>query len=217
MLSLALSRRHGRLKTVLCLGSHCDDIEIGCGGTILRLVQEYPKIKLHWIVFSSGGTRAAEAQKSAEYFLERGGNKAITIKEFKNSFFPFCGAEIKEYFEKLKTQISPDIVFTHYRGDLHQDHRFISDLTWNTFRDHLILEYEIVKYDGDFSSPNFFVPLSDDERKRKVRYILDCFETQKGKRWFTEETFYSVMRLRGIECNSSSGYAEAFHCRKMVI
>ncbi|MGH8579646.1 MAG: PIG-L deacetylase family protein [Gammaproteobacteria bacterium] len=217
MLPLALSRHHGRLKTALCLGSHCDDIEIGCGGTILRLVQEHPKIKLHWVVFSSDRTRAAEAQKSAEYFLERVGNKIITIKEFKNSFFPFCGAEIKEYFEKLKTRISPDIVFTHYRGDLHQDHRLISDLTWNTFRDHLILEYEIVKYDGDFSSPNFFVPLSDDERKRKVRYILECFETQKGKHWFTEETFYSVMRLRGIECNSSSGYAEAFYCRKMVL
>lgn len=203
------------LRTVLCLGAHCDDIEIGCGGTILRLTAENPDLHVHWIVFSSDRVRAKEAQYSADTFLEHAVNKTITIRSFRNGFFPYIGTQLKEYFEQLKTEISPDLVFTHYRGDLHQDHRIISELTWNTFRDHLILEYEIPKYDGDLGSPNVFVELPESTRDEKVRIILDFFVSQKDKHWFTADTFRGLMRLRGTESNSD--YAEAFYCRKVRI
>jgi LmbE family N-acetylglucosaminyl deacetylase len=205
------------LKTILCLGAHCDDIEIGCGGTVLRLAREYPGISVHWIVFSSDAIRAREAQAGASKFLGDVRNKTVAIKEFRNSYFPYCGAQIKEYFEQLKQEATPDIVFTHFREDLHQDHRVISELTWNSFRDHLILEYEIPKYDGDLGSPNLFVPLGEEAWKRKIDYILASFESQKNKHWFTRDTFQSIMRLRGVESNSPSGYAEAFFCRKAVV
>jgi LmbE family N-acetylglucosaminyl deacetylase len=205
------------LKTILCLGAHCDDIEIGCGGTVLRLAREYPGISVHWVVFSSDPIRAREAQSGSSKFLRDVQSKTVAIKEFRNSYFPYYGAEIKEYFEHLKQETTPDIVFTHYRGDLHQDHRVISDLTWNSFRDHLILEYEIPKYDGDLGRPNVFVPLEEDVWKRKIDYILASFESQKDKHWFNRDTFRSIMRLRGVESNSPSGSAEAFFCRKVLI
>lgn len=205
------------LRTVLCLGAHCDDIEIGCGGTILRLAREYPDIDVLWVVFSSNPMRATEARNSASKFLRGVQEKKIVIEEFKNGFFPYRGAQIKEYFEQLKEEITPDVIFTHFRGDMHQDHRIISELTWNSFRDHLILEYEILKYDGDLGRPNLFVPLAEEMWRSKIDHILDCFESQKDKRWFTRDTFQSMMRLRGVESNSPSGYAEAFFCRKVVI
>lgn len=217
MLPLAFGGQRSRLNSVLCLGAHCDDIEIGCGGTIIRLAEESPDAAFHWVVFSSDETRAAEARRSADCFLESVVRKTVTIKDFKGSYFPYVGAEIKDYFEQLKSQLCPDLVFTHYRKDLHQDHRTISELTWNTFRNHLILEYEIPKFEGDWGGPNFFVPIDNDTRQRKVRHIMECFESQKDKHWFTEETFNAVMRLRGIECNAPSGYAEAFHSRKVVV
>lgn len=217
MIELSLSGRSGPVRTILCLGAHCDDIEIGCGGTILRLTREQPGTYVFWVVFSSDAVRAKEAQQSAEKLLSAAGDKTIITLDFRNAFFPYIGAEIKEYFEELKHRVSPDLIFTHYRGDLHQDHRTISDLTWNTFRNDLILEYEIPKYDGDIGVPNFFSPITDEICKEKVNTILDCFSTQKGKHWFTAETFYAVMRLRGVECNAPDGYAEAFYCRKAVI
>jgi LmbE family N-acetylglucosaminyl deacetylase len=200
---------------VLCLGAHSDDIEIGCGGTILRLAKQFPNCVFHWVVFGAQGTRATEARRGASLFA---GNavRGPLLKEFRDGFMPFAGAEVKAAFEELKS-VSPDLVFTPNRGDAHQDHRLIGELAWNTFRDHLILEYEIPKYDGDLGQPAVFVPLESDLCEKKVRYIMEAFESQREKRWFREDTFLSLMRLRGMECNAESGYAEAFYCRKLVI
>lgn len=201
----------------MCLGSHSDDIEIGCGGTILRLVREGENIDVFWVVFGSTEGRAREAFESAAYFLRGARKKKVVVKDFRDGFFPFHGIEIKEFFEQIKAAYSPDLVLTHYRDDRHQDHRLISDLTWNTFRDHLILEYEVPKYDGDLGIPNFFVPLDESVCRRKIRYILRSYKSQKGKHWFTEDTFFSLMRIRGIESCSPGRYAEAFYCRKVVM
>jgi LmbE family N-acetylglucosaminyl deacetylase len=205
------------LRTVLCLGAHCDDIEIGCGGAILRLVQEYPQVHVYWIVFSSDSQRTNEARRSADAFLQHAAGKDVLIKEFRNGYFPTVGAAIKNFFEEIKSSIRPDIIFTHYRNDLHQDHRLVSELTWNTFRDHLILEYEIPKYDGDMGAPNLYVPLPEVLWRRKIVTLMECFPSQREKQWFTPETFAALMRLRGIESNALSGYAEAFYGRKLVL
>ncbi|HLC41801.1 MAG TPA: PIG-L deacetylase family protein [Methylomirabilota bacterium] len=202
---------------VLCLGSHCDDIEIGCGGTILALTQALPRVAIDWVVFSSDEQRECEALESAQAFLTNAAKKNIVIKKFKDGFFPYIGAEIKEYFEQLKQETDPDLVFTHYGHDLHQDHRLISELTWNTFRNHLILEYEVPKYDGDFGSPNLFVPLDESICMRKTDYLLTHFKTQRSKHWFSKDLFLSILRLRGMEANAASRYAEAFYCHKMVL
>ena len=202
---------------VLCLGCHSDDIEIGCGGTILRLVAEHPHCEFHWIVFSATGPREAEARSAAALFLGPHASRPPLIKDFKDGFMPFLGAEVKTVFEELKSEIRPDLVFTHNRKDGHQDHRLVAELTWNTFRDHLILEYEIPKYDGDLGQPNLFVPLASDVCDRKVRYLMDTFASQRSKRWFDRDTFLALMRLRGMECNAPSGYAEAFYSRKVVL
>lgn len=217
MLKLGLGDGGHRLRNVLCLGAHCDDIEIGCGGTILRLAEEQSGITVRWIVFSSNPKRESEARASAAKFLEKVQSRSVEIKVFRNGFFPYVGAEIKEYFEQIKDDISPDIIFTHYRNDLHQDHRTISQLTWNTFRDHFILEYEIAKYDGDLGSPNFFVPLTKELCRRKIDYIMEYFATQRDKQWFTADTFNALMRLRGVEANAPDKHAEAFYCRKAIL
>ncbi|MBR8837223.1 MAG: PIG-L family deacetylase [Stigonema ocellatum SAG 48.90 = DSM 106950] len=202
---------------ILCLGAHCDDIEIGCGGTLLKLIENYKNVILYWVVFSSNEQRLQEATESANLLLKEVQAKKIIIKNFRDGFLPFHGIEVKECFEQLKQEFAPDIIFTHYREDRHQDHRLISDLTWNTFRNHLILEYEIPKYDGDLGIPNFFVHLDEALCRRKIQYILDAFQTQNNKQWFTEETFRSILRIRGIESNAPSKYAEAFYCRKIVL
>ena len=217
MLPLMVGRQIEDVRVVLCLGAHCDDIEIGCGGTVLRLLSDRPHLEIHWVIFSSSPKRAEEARRSANVFLDAVPHKSITIHEFRDGFFPFQGIEIKENFEALKEHLKPDIIFTHYRDDLHQDHRTISDLTWNSFRDHFILEYEIPKYDGDFGTPNLFTPLPKDLCQRKVETILDCFTSQKHKSWFSPELFFAALRIRGMEANAPSGYAEAFYCRKAVI
>lgn len=204
-------------RNILCLGAHCDDIEIGCGGTLLQLLGGSRDAVVYWVVFSSNEERAEEARRSADAFLSEAKAKTVIINDFKNSFFPFVGDSIKQYFEQLKGQFSPDLIFTHYRNDLHQDHRVISDLTWNTFRNHFILEYEVPKYDGDLGSPNLFVHLSESTCQNKVRYVLENFQSQKEKHWFEQETFLSIMRLRGIEAASPSKYAEAYYCRKIIL
>ena len=201
---------------LLCLGAHSDDIEIGCGGTILRLINQYPHLSVHWVVFSGQDRRMEEAQASATDFLHQATDKKIALKNFRDGFFPYTGAEVKAFFEELKQEISPDLIFTHYRHDLHQDHRTLCELTWNTFRDHSILEYEIPKYDGDLGNPNFFVYLDEAICNRKIDLLLKHFRTQENKHWFTKETFTSILRLRGIESKAPDGYAEAFHCRKLV-
>jgi LmbE family N-acetylglucosaminyl deacetylase len=201
---------------ILCLGSHSDDIEIGCGGTILRLAEQYPECIFHWVVFSATGVRTQEAQCAAGLFA---GSRlrGPFLKEFRDGFMPFEGVRVKEVFEELKGTISPDLIFTHNRNDAHQDHRLLAELTWNTFRDHLILEYEIPKYDGDMGRPAVFVPLDADLCRKKVQHLMDAFQSQHKKRWFQQETFLSLMRLRGMECNAPSGYAEAFYCRKLLL
>ena len=217
MLSIRLGGHAEDLRLVLCLGAHCDDIEIGCGGTLLRLTEEHPGLSVHWIVFSSTPLRAEEARLGAGRFLSGAGEKRVTIYEFADGFFPYHGAPIKECFESLKRDVSPDLVFTHYREDLHQDHRVVSELTWNTFRDHLILEYEIPKYDGDFGSPGLFTVLPESVCERKIDIILSCYRSQSAKRWFARDLFMSTLRLRGLEANSPTGLAEGFYCRKTVL
>jgi LmbE family N-acetylglucosaminyl deacetylase len=202
---------------ILALGCHSDDIEIGCGGAILRLGVENPDCVFHWVVFSAIGARAAEARHAAAQFVDPLRLKGPILKTFPDGFMPFVGADIKTVFEELKRAVSPDLIFTHNRRDAHQDHRLISELTWNTFRNHLILEYEIPKYDGDMGQPSVFLPLPLETCEKKVRLIMDTFRSQCDKRWFQRETFLSLMRLRGMECNSSSGYAEAFYARKLVL
>jgi LmbE family N-acetylglucosaminyl deacetylase len=182
----------------------------------LRLAASRPELEVHWVVLSADGDRGNEARRGAEAFVEGLDRRSIVLRDFRDAFFRY-GPELKEFFEQLKGEIAPDVVFTHYRDDLHQDHRLVSELTWNTFRDHLILEYEIPKYDGDLGPTNFFVPLEEQICRRKVATILETFASQRGKAWFTEDLFLSLLRLRGMECNSASGFAEGFYCRKAVL
>lgn len=217
MLAFDFSRIKKKGLNVLCLGAHADDIEIGCGGAILKLAKTAVEPTFHWIVFSARGPRVAEARASAERFLRGAHEKKILVEDFRDGFFPYTATDIKEYFETLKKTTSPDLVFTHYRHDLHQDHRLINQLTWNTFRDHVILEYEIVKYDGDFGSPNVFVHLDEAVAHEKVDATYTSFVTQQQKPWFSKETLMSVLRLRGVESRSPSQYAEGFYCRKLVL
>jgi LmbE family N-acetylglucosaminyl deacetylase len=217
MIQLSLNEAaRGGLK-ILCLGSHSDDIEIGCGGTILRLSEQYPNCTFYWVVLSATGVRATEAQCAAIRFTSSAQLARSVVKTFPDGFLPFVGAEVKAVFEELKKEISPDLIFTHNRGDAHQDHRLVAELTWNTFRNHLILEYEIPKYDGDLGQPSFFVPLQPETYQNKVNFIMEAFQSQHSKPWFQPQTFLSLMRLRGMECNAPSGYAEAFYCRKLVL
>ena len=210
------SRPDGGL-TVLCLGAHSDDIEIGCGGTLLRLLSEADNVDVHWVVFSSGAERDREARESACLFLQGARRSEVIVENFRNGYFPFVGADIKDFFEQRLKPIAPDVIFTHYRTDRHQDHRVISDLTWNTFRNHLILEYEIPKFDGDLGTPNFFVGVDEAACDEKVRHLMTVFGTQRDKHWFTEDTFRGLMRLRGIESCSPCRYAEAFYARKIAL
>lgn len=201
---------------VLCLGAHSDDIEIGCGGTILALLDRYKNVSVRWIVFGATSERAVEANDSAHVFLSLAQERVVEVKGYRDGFFPFLGGQIKDEFEALKP-FQPDLVLTHYRDDRHQDHRLISDLTWNTFRNHLILEYEIPKYDGDLGSPNVFMPLEQSICTQKIQYILESFKSQQARQWFDAETFLAILRLRGMEANSPTRYAEAFYCRKAVL
>ena len=205
-----------KLKRILCLGAHSDDIEIGCGGTILKLTEEHPGLELMWVVFSAEGVRNEEARDSAKAFLAKAARSHVLVKDFRGSFFPFQGEEIKEFFETLKP-FQPDLVLTHYRDDRHQDHRVLSDLAWNTFRSHVILEYEIPKYDGDFGVPNFFIPISEAHCRKKAQLLRKHFKSQANKHWFTEELFMATPRLRGMECDAPTHYAEAFYSRKMLL
>ena len=202
---------------ILCLGAHADDIEIGCGGTVLKITKEYPKAEFRWIVFAAEGKRAKEAYQSANSFLTDIEPKVIDVQKFKDSYFPFVGAAIKDYFINLKKEFSPDLVFTHYSDDAHQDHQLIAKLTWNTFRNNLILEYEIAKYESDLGIPNLYVHLNESLVQRKIIGICEIFQSQIEKEWFEDETFRSIMRIRGLESNSPSKYAEAFYCRKIVV
>jgi len=207
----------GSVRRILCLGAHSDDIEIGVGGTLLKLAEQISDLEICWVVFSAPGQRADEASRSANEFLSSVRRRQVKIGSFRESYFPSEWPAIKDWFEKIRTEFDPELVFTHYRDDRHQDHRVLSDLAWNTFRNHLILEYEILKYDGDLGCPNLFVPLPEEACARKIELLLKHFKTQLSKHWFTGDTFEAMHRIRGIECASPSGRAEAFYCRKMVL
>jgi len=202
---------------ILCVGAHCDDIEIGCGGTILRLLGERPGSKVTWVALASTPEREREGRAAAAEFLAGAASRDVIIKSFRDGYFPFQGAEIKDFFEATKAGARPDVILTHHRHDRHQDHRLVAEMTWNTWRNHLILEYEIPKYEGDLGQPNVFVPLSEATARRKIELVLRSFPSQGSRRWFRAENFEAVLRLRGLECNAPDGLAEAFHVSKLVI
>ena len=213
-----MARRAGEAPLrLLAIGAHADDIEIGCGGTIAKLVEQGSLAEVCWVVLTGESKRADEARASAEALLAEVPSRRVILKDYRDGFFPYDGAEIKGFFEELKREVSPDVIFTHQRSDLHQDHRVTCELTWNTFRDHLVLEYEIPKYDGDIGGPNLFVPIEESLCRRKIDHLMEHFGSQLSKRWFKEDLFSGLLRLRGMECNSPTSYAEAFYCRKAVL
>lgn len=214
MLNLIPDKR-GTLR-LLCIGAHSDDLEIGCGGTVMNLIARFP-VEVTWVVLSGAGSREREARASAKRFLKGAKRADIRVASFRDGYLPTVHTEVKDYFETLKRDVSPDLIFTHAGHDLHQDHRLVSELTWNTFRNHMVLEYEIVKYDGGLGSPNGFVPLDLKTCRKKVRLLMQGFATQRSKRWFTEDAFMALLRIRGIECNAPEGHAEAFYVRKFVL
>lgn len=206
-----------KLRTILCLGAHADDIEIGCGGALLKLLDQHTGLRVCWVVMSGGEERQVEARRSAERFLAAAGEREIRIEGFRDSFFPYQGEQIKEYFRALQGQLQPDLIFTHRRDDAHQDHRTLAELTWNTYRNHAILEYEIPKYEGDLGQPNLFVTLDEATCRRKVDVLAEEFASQRGKGWFDADTFWALLRLRGVECQSPTRFAEGFYSRKLVV
>ena len=216
MMHLTFSKASTEPLRILCLGAHSDDIEIGCGGTLLQLARTYGALQFHWVVLSAVGDRRLEAIKGAELFTS-GASKQLMLKEFRDGFLPYSGECVKDFFESLKNVANPDLIFTHCQGDAHQDHRLVSELTWNTFRNHLILEYEIPKYDGDLGRPSSFCALDAPITEQKVAHLFNTFKSQSSKPWFARETFFGLMRLRGMESNAPSGYAEAFHVRKFCL
>jgi LmbE family N-acetylglucosaminyl deacetylase len=202
---------------LLCIGAHSDDLEIGCGGTVLKWLDAHKDLAISWVVASAPGQREAEARSSADELLKGAARLDLVLRDFRDGFLPAQFADAKLLFEDLKTGEHPDIVLTHRLEDRHQDHRLIAELTWQTFRNHFILEYEVPKYEGDLGQPNFFVPLSLSVCERKVTHLMRYFSSQRSKAWFTEDTFTALMRLRGIESNAPEKFAEAFYCRKLVL
>jgi LmbE family N-acetylglucosaminyl deacetylase len=217
MLELQIGRAAKQPLKVLCLGAHCDDIDIGCGGTLLKLLRTGRKCDITWVAFSAAAERARELRKSAARFLRLAHHARVITHGFRDAFFPAQYASIKESFEELKKASQPDLIFTHYRADLHQDHRIVSELTWNAFRRHLILEYEVPKYDGGLEPTNVYVRLDKRQVEAKISALMGCYRSQHAKPWFTPDTFRSLMRLRGIEAGSDSGWAEGFHGHKFCI
>lgn len=203
--------------TVLCLGAHCDDIEIGCGGTLIELRKLHPQLQFVWVVFSGDAVRERETRAAAATLLGAGANVTVDVHHFRESYLPYCGADIKDTFEAMRSHIAPDLVMTHYLADRHQDHRIIAELTWNTFRSHAVLEYEIPKYEGDLAQPGVYCPLSQATVDLKITTLMQCFPSQRGRQWFDADLFHGHLRLRGIECNSQTRHAEAFHARKLVL
>lgn len=205
-----------RPRTIVCIGAHCDDIEIGCGGALKTLLQQGSDVTVHWLILGSDDVRGPESKAAAERLLAGARSYRVELHGFANSYMPYNGAAIKDVFEGLKRAVTPDVIFTHYRDDWHQDHRLLSELTWNTFRNHTILEYEIPKYDADLGRPNLFVPVSRADADAKVQCLMECFPSQRTRSWFTPDTFLALMRIRGIECASPTGLAEAFYARKLT-
>lgn len=204
-----------RARSILFLGAHCDDVEIGCGGTLLGLAASAPGARIHLRVLSSDDQREAESRRALQRLCSRA--TSIAFDRFQDGYFPWSGASVKQRIEAIRTEADPDVVVTHVRDDLHQDHRVVSELTLNTFRDHIILEYEIPKYDGGLGSPSAYVALTEADARCKIDTLMDCFVSQRSKRWFDRDTFAGLMRLRGLECNAPERFAEAFYIRKLRI
>lgn len=204
------------IRRVLCLGCHADDIEIGCGGSVLRLLDEHPGTDVCWVVLSGDPVRAVEAQKSADAFLASAGQREVICGDFRDRYFPAQWSQIKDFIHGIAARVEPDLIFTQRRDDAHQDHRLLGELTWNAFRNHLIWEYEIPKFEGDLGQPNVFLSLDDATCRRKVELLRDAFPSQQDKPWFTTDTFWALLRLRGLESNSPSRFAEAFYARKTL-
>jgi LmbE family N-acetylglucosaminyl deacetylase len=215
MFDLAIGRASAP-RCVLLLGAHCDDIEIGCGATVLQMCARWPDTRFVWVTLSSEADRAAETRAAAACLMRGARDSVVYVESFRGGYLPHDGAAVKDYFESLKIH-APDVIFTHYRNDLHQDHRFVNELTWNTFRNQLVFEYEIPKFDGDLGVPNVFVPVTRSQLTRKTEILLECFPSQRARSWFTRDTFEALARLRGIECNAPEGYAEAFYGRKIPL
>jgi LmbE family N-acetylglucosaminyl deacetylase len=209
--------RPGEALNVLCLGAHSDDIEIGAGGTLLRWIASGAAVHVHWCVLSANGARAAEAEDSAAAFLSGAASSRIELETFQDGYFPYSGGKLKDWFEALKKRAAPDVILTHRRDDAHQDHREVCSLTWNSFRDHLILEYEIPKWDGDLGQPNCYIPLSATVLDRKIALLMEHFASQRSKDWFDPQTFRGLARLRGMEARAPEFGAEGFFLRKAVI
>lgn len=216
MLRLPLLDGDAPVRRVLAVGAHADDIEIGCGATLLALQRAY-ELDVTWVVLAADGVREEEAHASASAFLAGAASRTIVCHRFRDGYFPYVGGAVKDVFEELKRELDPQVVLTHTREDLHQDHRLVCELTWNTWRDHLILEYEVPKYDGDPGAPNVFVPVSEELAHEKIRLVLESFSSQRGRHWFDDELFLGFMRVRGMEARSPSRYAEAFTCRKLSL
>ena len=216
MLGLTLATSSNSALEILCIGAHCDDIEIGCGGTVIVLQQRYPRCKLHLLVLTSTASRRQEAEAAAKALIKVSARGEMRICEFQDGLLPAHLSEVKAEFERMKKAIAPGLVLTHHGLDRHQDHRLVSDITWQTFRDHMIWEYEIPKFDGDLVTPNMYVPLSSALAQRKINLIMRAFSSQHAKPWFKAENLEAMMRLRGLESRAASGYAEGFHCRKLV-
>jgi LmbE family N-acetylglucosaminyl deacetylase len=215
MRELGLGWAPGDRPLVLCLGAHCDDIEIGCGGTLLRLRERVPGAEIHWVVMSDDEQRRLEVEESARRFLGHEDSDRVRTFGFRDGFLPWEGARVKASFETLKRDFDPDLIFTHTLGDRHQDHRLVAELTWNTWRDHPILEYEIPKYEGDLGQPNAYVAIHPELAEHKIKTLLEVYPSQGSRPWFDAEALRGLLRLRGVECRSS--YAEAFHARKVRI
>ena len=211
------SLKFGELRKILCLGAHSDDIEIGCGGALLQLVAAHPEVEVHWIVFSANPARKAEALASASAFLQGAARQNVVVHAFRDGYFPFVGDAVKDEFEAMRRTVAPDLIFTHCGHDLHQDHRLLCQLTYNTFRDHLVLEYEIPKWDGDLRTPNVYFPLLNATAQRKVDLLMQHFPSQAGRDWFTPDTFEALMRIRGLEARAPEGKAEGFYARKLIL
>jgi LmbE family N-acetylglucosaminyl deacetylase len=215
MKPLQLATAGDRLS-VLCLGAHSDDIEIGVGATLLSMIGRGLRLDVQWCVLSGVGGREGEARASAAEFLSEAASARVEVMSFRDGFFPEQGDAIKSWFETLKTRANPDVILTHYRDDAHQDHRHVCRMTWNTFRDHCILEYEIPKFDGDLGQPNLYMPISADALQRKIDLLTSHYSSQRSKHWFDSETFRGLARLRGMECRAEERYAEAFYARKLI-
>lgn len=207
----------GERLAVLCLGAHSDDIEIGAGGTLMQWIATGAKLDVVWCVLSARGEREDEARRSAAAFLSGAASTRIEVMNFKDGFFPAESEQIKGWFEALKLRVQPGLILTHRRDDAHQDHREVCRHTWSTFRDHLVLEYEIPKWDGDLGRPNLYVPLGASVLERKMDLLLAHFGSQRSKDWFDRDTFAGLARLRGMECRAPERYAEAFFANKLVL